>query len=185
MNDKYIENMSETQIKRYEKRLYPTANAHGYFGCSSVNGFLAEGEKLLEVVTRDLETLNHYNISISKLADRIFNLTSTAINEMNNIKKTTVIIEEKYEIKVDICLGWQYCPFSDISDDYIAGRLIHINNHCDRNNLIFSIKNIINGEEIKFGGLLVHLIKDHHFFEGNVENRLDPLKIASILDFHV
>ena len=45
------------------------------------------------------------------------------------------------------------------------------------------LKNLKTSEEIKGPGLIVHLIRDHHFFEGRMSpNRVDPSQLARILE---
>src|SRR5581483_10666299 len=109
MDSKFVENMTETEIARFERRLCPTSNDDGYFDCSSLSDFLSKDEKLREVVTRDLDDL----------AKIFHNLMNTAINKRNTTNESEFIIDNKYQIKVEICIGYQYWPFSDIHYNYI------------------------------------------------------------------
>jgi hypothetical protein len=44
------------------------------------------------------------------------------------------------------------------------------------------LTNLETGEELTGPGLVVHLIRDHEFFEGRMSpNRVDPLKLARVL----
>jgi len=179
---RFVEDMSESDIERFEKRLFPTDGEHGCFGCSSVKGFLANGEKLLTVVNKDLETLKENNLTFQIIINRLRNLVNTAILELNKINKKEIILEDKYEIKFVRWMGTQYCPFSNIPDNYNCGPFSSVWGACGSSPDSVTIKNLNNNKEIEFCLLSLHLIEDHHFFEGSVKNRLDPLKIMEVID---
>lgn len=182
MSESFVENMSDEQIERFQKRMYAVSNEYGWHGCSSVTGFLAENETLLDVVKKDLSTLKKHNVDIDMLAQRLFSLVQTAISKMNMIRKMKVTVEDIYHIEINVFCGFQYCPFSDVGENYRTSPFEHIHSHCGRSNMDITITNIKNNKVLTFGSLLVHLIKDHHFFEGSVEHRLDPVKLIDFFD---
>jgi hypothetical protein len=186
---KFVENMSEGKIEHYQKRLYPASNDYGLYGYSSVTGFLAEDEKLLDVVRKDLVTLKQHNLSIEMICDRLDHLIVTALMEINVLNQQNknqhikeIVIEKKYKVEINVSDSYQYCPFTHVPHKYRPGKKTHIYDACDQNCHTYTITNLINGKTITFSGLLPHLIRDHHFFEGNVPHRLDPLKIITVID---
>lgn len=46
----------------------------------------------------------------------------------------------------------------------------------------YVIHNIKTGKNLRFGDLLIHMIRDHSFFEGNVCYRLDPHEVIGVLE---
>lgn len=179
LNTNYVENMSLDQIERFQKRMYAVSDEYGCHGCSSVTGFLAKNEKLLDVVKNDLETFNYHHADIDVLAEKLFELMNTAIVEMNKIRKMEVLIEGRYLVKITTWMGFQYCPFSDVKENYKISPWGHIYTHCGRSNMDVTITDIKTKKKINFCSLLVHLIKDHHFCEGSVEHRLDPVTLIN------
>jgi len=63
--------------------------------------------------------------------------------------------------------GYQSCPFDNCTG---------------RGSLDYSIINIQNNISMKFSDLTIHLIRDHEFFEGSVEYRVDPISAIRCLD---
>lgn len=47
------------------------------------------------------------------------------------------------------------------------------------------IKNLTTAKEMKMAGFIVHLIREHGFFEGNVPYRADPRELVSLLKFNL
>lgn len=63
-------------------------------------------------------------------------------------------------------MGWcgsQTCPFNNLSDKDIKS-----------GSYDFTVENIKTNDIIKFSSLIAHLIRDHHFCEGDTPQRLDP-----------
>jgi hypothetical protein len=82
-----------------------------------------------------------------------------ASRRMQQRMPNPVLVENKFIMLAIKTKGYQGCPFSGCkgcgSDDY-------------------SILNINNKKSCKFSDLVIHLIRDHEFFEGDVEYRVDP-----------
>lgn len=107
---------------------------------------------------------------------------------------------------LQVYLGYQYCPFTLLrlpwSDDAPARRLLrrqaagvaYVTEPIDRElpcrselsyrhaNLEFLIVRRDTRQSLRGSGLLAHLIRDHHFFEGEHSPfRLDPEQAARVL----
>ena len=82
-------------------------------------------------------------------------------------------IDDKYVAKYTAWRGSQVCPWRDE---------IGYNNfpHSSHD---FEIYNKETNEELFFPGLIVHLIREHHFYEGkDSPYRVDPEKAKRVLD---
>ena len=151
-------------------------------------GFLAPGQNLAEICQKDAETLKARGITHEQIADRLEAVIMKAnflflqrhekvgfFSQEAKMSTPQAIIEDKLCVpKYESTLGHQECPFSkDINiDSTICGRgssWINIIN-------ISSKKCISNITELH-----AHLIKDHHFFEGNPFYRLDPELAIEVL----
>jgi|GEM_PF-2048463 len=87
--------------------------------------------------------------------------------------KRDVLVEGKFLVSSVSYCGWQDCPFEN-SQGEPCQEIIYSTTD-------FSIKNTINQQSIDFPGLAIHLIRDHHFFEGSVKYRVDPEKAIGVL----
>jgi hypothetical protein len=192
--------LSDNELNLIESRMYP--------GKYSQSGFLKDNEKLKDVIKKDEEYLKSVNITFEQIADRlraielkyerISNLINIEDNDIRNKYSTkenrsygkyykydeksyceTYMLEDgKLQIEVIIWLGGQECPFQnhDIDDrHYLYGT-------CSFNVKVLSDNNESKNNSFCFNSLLIHLIKDHYFFEGDVFHRIDPQQIIQLLD---
>ena len=140
-------------------------------GRMSQVGFLAVGEKLVQVCQKDAETLKKLGITFEQIADRL----EVVIMKARFLRQGygTPLIDDKIAVPPYLSTGgYQECPFSK-NDDHICGKgssMISIYNL----NLKKGIHNITE--------LHAHLIRDHHFFEGSTGYRLDPELAIEVLD---
>jgi hypothetical protein len=168
--------LSSETICRIERRMRP--------GGFSVAGFLDEEESLLDVVRRDEETLAALGIEPKRIADRLLELLVAANEdfqaENNRVPTNGLIVNGRYHIYgFDVTVRrFPTCPFE--SDD---GQLCDGHRACEQFTAHdFAIVNGITGLRFGFPILALHMITDHHFFEGNVQYRVDPVMAARTLD---
>jgi hypothetical protein len=83
-------------------------------------------------------------------------------------------VQRKYRVWWMASLGCQECPFEDASGSLCEDDSL---GHSD-----FVVRNINVERELRFPGLAIHLIRDHHFFEGAVSYRVDPAQAAAVLE---
>jgi hypothetical protein len=144
-------------------------------GQLSQGGFLGKSEKLLEVMARDDRALLELGVTHEELAARLDGLLRTAMPASPLSAHV-----ENFEIKTEMFTGFQICPWApDIhSGQCTAGGGV------DYGSVNWKIRNLRTGQEMHGPGLAVHLIRDHHFFEGlNSPCRVDPLELARLLGF--
>jgi hypothetical protein len=175
----YLKDLNPGQIAKIEARMRPRQ--------FSVKGFLGQTEGLREVVERDDATLKKHGITHEQIADRLESLVEQAKqNEGDDL------IEGKYKVKSLHYRGVQTCPFYDIGDCGSDNRDIFITkcNTKKPSGIKGMIQRVINPalreteeiDRIEFPGLIMHLIRDHHFFEGDTPYRLNPEDAIRVLE---
>ncbi|MFX0091869.1 MAG: hypothetical protein ACFFBD_08920 [Candidatus Hodarchaeota archaeon] len=148
------------EYKEIQERMRP--------GNCSISGFLDKDEDLREVVLRDNKTLEMLNITHNQIADKLESLVTIAQKKWDMGEEA--IVEGKFKIEGRFYRGWQECPFYTFLKT------------CPQITKDFAIENITTGQKIRFSELIIHLIRDHHFFEGNVYYRLDPVEAIKCLE---
>ena len=159
-------NSSSLSIEELELRMRP--------GALSQRGFLGKNEKLSEVLARDAQTLKDLGVTFEEFADRLETLIRAAVATPHRTARIG-----NFEIKVTVYPGFQMCPWSpDIHHaQCTAGGGVRYAS------IDWCIRNLHSGKEMCGPGLVVHLIRDHHFFEGfESPFRIDPLELARLLE---
>jgi hypothetical protein len=142
-------------------------------GAFSRTGFLGQHERLSDVIAADAETLQKLKLSYEAIASRLDALIAAAKASPANRASLGEL-----ECRVQIYQGFQICPWAPVPAraQCSAGQGVR------HGSIDWSIVNLRTGEEVKGPGLVVHLIRDHHFFEGVMSpNRVDPSRLARIL----
>lgn len=167
------------------ERMYARIDHRGHWGCSSITGFLAPGQALMEAARKDQKTLRERRVSYETIAGRLVDITTAALLRLEKSSTKPVLVENgRFEVQVHGPYPTpQFCPFSP-EDDSDASPLKKWNNDCPSSRFNYVIKNVLNKKEIEMGGLLPHLIGVHHFFLGEVPYRLDPVKTLEVLELH-
>jgi len=136
-------------------------------GKLSVGGFLGADEKLNDILKADDETVKRLGLTHDKIADRI----EYFVNAVGYPSREGKLVDGKYLVGGTTWRGGQECPWND------AGFMVP---HSDMD--VF-VRNQELNEELKFPGAIVHLIKQHHFYEGKKSPyRVDPEKAARVLN---
>lgn len=173
--------MTPTQVKFYtEQRLWPQdKRPQSLWGCSSLTGFLAPEQGLLECGRRDFKTLNKKKVTYYTIAERLRYFFKSALET----KSGTIIIEGKFKVKLEERTACsQFCPFSPVSDDN-ADPFESIDGACGESNRDFTVTHIPTNKKIKASFLHIHLVGVHHFFEGRgVPYRLSPTSTIKVLE---
>jgi hypothetical protein len=165
-------------------------------GADSRMGFLGHGEVLEEVIARDAETLDKLGISYEKMAAAIENVLTAAMKAPHDLVKGE---PERY-----LNLGapskmprFDLYHLPPLSEGYLQGDLQVIMvrwrgcQNCpwgcwvptEWSDKDFLIVNRRTGAYCTGPALIVHLIREHHFFEGlHSPDRVDPACVARVLD---
>jgi hypothetical protein len=144
-------------------------------GKYSTMGFLADDERLEEIIKADAACLKKHNITHQQIADRLESIMGQALRKRNvgayyNEGAAGDLIEGKFSVSIMGYLGYQICPFRDGIPT------------CGKGNRDFEIYNTENEGDLQIPDLIVHLIRDHHFFEGGDYYRLDPEEAIKTLE---
>jgi hypothetical protein len=138
---------------------------------ASATGFLAISETVADVIARDTETLNRYGITHEQIADLVETFhgqyeraldLSDEKGQLSGPGYGTVCLKVhgiEYEVNVIGYRGIQECPFS--------GHL------CGGTNRDMTIHKRQTNEKFECSVLSIHLIREHHFFEGAVKYRFE------------
>lgn len=161
-NDK----LCEEEWKLIESKMY----ARG----ESITGFLDPIDKLRDVIKEDQKTLEQLSITYKQITDRLKTIINKSCKTCLRYKEICTV-ESKFIVKCESYMGAQKCPFQnkDLDNEY------HGYSYGDSD---FTFINVSTNESIWFNTLLPHMIDAHHFFEGNVQHRLDPELVVRVLE---
>jgi len=156
----YEEN--SVNIENLEENMIP--------GKSSDGGFLAVGEKLMEVYKVDKETIKRLGVDYSRIAEELENVIKAS-------SATEITTYRNLSITKNATFGWQDCPFGCTDKLELMG----LESGNTKGSADYHVTNTDTGDELFFSDLHIHLVRDHHFFEGHTKYRLDPEQCIKIL----
>jgi hypothetical protein len=143
-------------------------------GVLSQGGFLGANERLADVLAVDSETLAELGVSYADLAEKLGVLIQRGVSAADHTAHV-----DHFAITIRSYSGFQICPWSaDIHrSQCTAGGGVQFSS------LDWCIRNTRTGQEMCGPGLIVHLIRDHHFFEGlESPYRVDPRELVHLLE---
>ncbi len=162
-NRLYIDTLTEAEIERIEALMRP--------GRLSDDGFLGLDESLRDVIREDTETLKILGVTHEQVADRLEKLVlsvSKGIISAEELVRRMRPSSGFYTVEL-ATLGHQDCPFEPVP------------NFQPYSNSNYFVINPAD-QHFTFGGLLIHLIRQHQFFEGSgTPYRLDPKQVVEFL----
>jgi hypothetical protein len=190
-------------IDELEKRMRPGAYSHG--------GFLGFHESLDAVISQDTKILEMLGVTFEQIADALEYILSDASKQGNAwlFKGLPKSGTNKYEIEIenrhryvsslivpDSIPRYSLDNLPDIDKGNMVGDKVQVfiayylgPQHCpwscntsNWSNIDFLILNRQSGKYFTGPGLIIHLIRKHHFFEG-VESpyRVNPAKVVDVL----
>ncbi len=126
-------------------------------GVITLSGFLGEDDRHYhEIIADDEKTLAAYGFSPEVIADRLEYFTNASFENFTGVE----FIENLYQVETEVTRGKLPCPFSH------AGLY---------RKTVTTLTNTKTGVTIRWSGLNIHLIREHHFFEGKGSTfRLEP-----------
>ena len=125
-----------------------------YPGELSQTGFLAASENINDVVLRDRAICERHGVTPREIGEAVENVLEGRQ-------------AEKFEVTTKVWRGIQKCPFDKKYDKY--------------GSMDFTITNKATGNSFNGPGLIVHLLKEHDFFEGNTPYRVEPEAAIQVL----
>lgn len=143
-------------------------------GALSQTGFLARGEHLAGVLAQDAATLAKLGVTAEQLADALDRLVEAA----EHARPRRVVVDGRFEVEMRAYLGFQMCPWSPDPDHMqceAGGGVQH-------GSVDWTIHNLATDQTMRGPGIIIHLMRAHHFFEGpGVPSRVDPQALARLL----
>ncbi len=140
----------------------------------SSHGFIGEHEDLKQLLDEDDLLVKKLGLTHEAIADRVeyFIYKSNEIaGKSHDIDGEGTIDDGKFYIGYVTHCGRQGCPWGPVNFHYRYG------------NNIYWVKNMELKEHIRFPGLILHLIKNHHFYEGKQSPyRFDIAKAVRVLE---
>ncbi len=172
-----IFDMSVDQIDFYSTRLYPNNQFKGYWSFSSVKGFLHPNENLLQRGYSDLYQIESNGVTHNDIVRKLIKICSRVM-----FGEFTDTIDEKFRVwRTNSTKEFrQLCPFTPRPKERLNP--FEIPKTCGQNNFDFIICNMNTKRYVIINSLLMHLICDHRFFEGEVHHRINPLALIEFLE---
>nr|MDK2850362.1 hypothetical protein [Candidatus Cloacimonadota bacterium] len=150
-------NMKQTPIdKRITARMQP--------GNLTYNGFLGTDRRdFRQIIADDEMALDKLGKTAEEIADRLEYFQNQSYDSFQG----PAIVDKIYEVETEVVRGFLPCPFG--------------HNGIYRKSFT-TVKNTITGKSFTFTALNIHLIREHHFFEGKDSHfRLEPHEIVAEL----
>jgi len=152
-----MRNMKETpQEKRIRARMMP--------GVITLSGFVGKDKRSIsEIVSADETELDNLGRTPEEVANRMQAFTDATFDVFD----ARVVLENKYEVETEVTRGKLGCPFSH-------GGMFR--------KLVTTLTNRKNGITVRWTAMNIHLIKEHHFFEGKGSTfRVEPADLVKAL----
>ncbi len=180
----FIEDLSPEQIAVIESRMRPD--------------FLGFYQSLEGIIRADSRLLERYGITHKQIADKLNYLLVEAFKELK--KCETLEGEAYFEASSEAFFNLEFngvlvgyfrvyaigyggtkeCQFFNETRRDENGDLYLYT--CGLGSWDFIITNEIQGTTIHFPELMIHLVRDHHFFEGRTSYRLNPENAIKVLE---
>jgi hypothetical protein len=189
--------MNTPFISELERKMRP--------GAWSEMGFLGFLESLEAVLAQDNQTLKALHISYEQVADALEKILQSVLDQqnkllkenprewakregkkfifdlyqpncipsfsLNNLPSTDLgyLVENKFQVFIRQYRGFQECPWGCGCDNWSS--------------LTFLILNRQSGKFVTGSGMIIHLIRKHHFFEGiQTPFRVEPAGVVDVLE---
>jgi hypothetical protein len=178
-------------VPELEERMRPGAMSHG--------GFLGPTESLEAVLAKDRHTLEEAQVTYDQVADALERVLQSALDQRQ--QSSTQEIENRHVELPDLCRSWPVPRFSldhlpDPEKGYWVDGTLQVFFTFYRGFQLcpwcgdstwgyfdFLILSRRSGEYITGPGMIVHLIREHQFFEGSESPyRVEPLKAIRVLE---
>lgn len=143
-------------------------------GRFSQGGFLGPSESLIAVLEQDEATLARLGVTPEQVAARL----AALLEQGDQRREHWVRVPPHFSVRVEVWKGFQICPWADPDAGQCrAGGGVRFASADWR------LRNTRTSQEVSGPGLLVHLVRAHHFFEGpGSPYRVDPETLCRLLE---
>jgi hypothetical protein len=132
--------------------------------------------KDLQIQLPWIEPSRYQDLVLARHRDRILKPRSEPAAPGDNVADSLsrYLVDGGFAVSCSCYMGFQSCPFDICGDPGCTG--------VNLGDVDIVLRRQDTGESLCFGGLLLHLIQDHCFFEGpDTPYRLDPIALANFL----
>jgi len=152
-------------VEELERRMRPGAFSH--------KGFLGRQERLEDVRAADAQTVEELGVSTEELAASLEALLIEALGASDSWSPQ--VYRGHFETAIVMYFGYQECPWFSPHDRWKCSK-------AQFTSIDWEIRNLRTGDGLTGPGLIVHLIREHGFFEGfESPYRVDPRALAELL----
>jgi hypothetical protein len=138
-------------------------------------GFLGPSEHLQDVIRADSAKLELLRVGRPELANRLAALIDVGLVH----REHWVVSAPHFRVRAEVFKGFQLCPWVP---DLTSGQCT-LGGGVRYGSVDWRIRNQRTGQEMAGSGLLVHLIRDHEFFEGpGSPYRCEPADLCRLLE---
>ena len=142
----------------------------------SDSGFIANGQNLVDILEADQTLVANLGLTHRQVVEPLQIAFGEYVNRMFNKEREAGVFtfefnNQKFRVEVIATRGFQETPFFDNAD--MKGHWL-LCTHAG-GTMTFSKED---GETLIISPLLIHLIRDYGFYEGEVPYRVSPLEIA-------
>jgi len=133
-------------------------------GVLTYSGFLGKDNRdFRQIIADDEMSLEKLGVTAEEIADRLEYFQQRSFSAFQG----SAIVDDIYEVDTEVVRGYLPCPF--------AHQGVYRKSYT-------TIKNTKSGKSFTFSALNIHLIRDHHFFEGRGSHfRLEPHELIAEL----
>jgi hypothetical protein len=162
-----LHRQSEPNLEEVEARMRP--------GEFSQRGFLGPHERLGDILAQDAETIRQLGVTCEMIAERLQRLIERALTSQGKRAR----VDGRFDVRLEQFKGFQMCPWSSAPHQHQCTTGLGV----QFASIDWEISNRRADRRMHGPGLAVHLIRDHHFFEGiEAPYRLDPRALVCVLE---
>jgi hypothetical protein len=153
-------------VEELERRMRPGAFSH--------KGFLGRQERLEDVRAADAQTVEELGFSTEELAASLEALLMEALGASDFWSPQ--VHRGHFDTAIVMYFGHQKCPWLSPHDRWNCSK-------AEFTSIDWRIRNRRTGDGLRGPGLIVHLIREHGFFEGRESPyRVDPGDLVRVLE---
>ena len=178
-------------VRALERRMRP--------GQFSEGGLLGPSEGLLDRLEADDDWLRRHEITHEQIADRLETVTGVAEHAQALVWESAIksgclndapqsfVVYDRLDVEITAYCGSQECPFSlqkplAVTMTRFGPVRARVSEPCGEAASEYVIRDRITGRSVFVPKLAIHLIRDHHFFQGDTLYRVDPAAVVALLE---
>ena len=168
----FVEDILPEELAAIEKRMRSRV--------FSKASFLGRGQRLRNVVSADAAILKELGVTYKQIGGSLKYIVHSSYQGIGTILPgKNAFPRVPLRVSLIYSPGHQECPFFYATESTKRGVRAYT---CGKGQSNFIVENMRTHERIFFPELMSHLVRDHHFFEGDTPYRLDPERAVRVLN---